>query len=266
MGADTRKGTQICFIVCLHAGTRMRPDRLHAHRLCGTKQEVGSWSAHDQPDVKLKHSLLHPNYLVGSFPALLNGDTGGSPSEIVWAEFSPDASTADVSRFMQFDLSCLTRLRSCKNRDLMPTVWAQSVEDIRESAKSLTCMPELSKRVAQLADVIAIVRPNTVELSSPPYNGRPPQLRDLAIVNLIRKPEYWRQRARLDVDVDRPDMMTTADTRSPIRASQEYVFLLQVHSDPNIAWFAIYPCGVLSFNEANLEMVRQAAASTEGSE
>jgi hypothetical protein len=143
----------------------------------------------------------------------------------------------------------------------MPTVWAQSVEDIRESPKSLTCTPELSKRVAQLADVIAVVRPDTVELTSPRYNGRPPRLRGLDIVNVIRKPEHLHERSWLDVDVDRPEMMTTADTGSPIRASQQYVFLLQIRSDPNIAWFALYPCGALSFNDANLAMVREATAN-----
>jgi len=225
-----------------------------------TKQAESSWSAYDQPDVKLKHSLLHHD-LVGTLPTMLNADTGGSPAVIIWAEFAQDADTADVSRLMQFDLSCLTRLVSCRNRDLMPTVWAQSVEDIRESPKSLTCTPELSKRVAQLADVIAVVRPDTVELTSPRYNGRPPRLRGLDIVNVIRKPEHLHERSWLDVDVDRPEMMTTADTGSPIRASQQYVFLLQIRSDPNIAWFALYPCGALSFNDANLAMVREATAN-----
>ena len=226
-----------------------------------TEQRRSGWSSHEQPDVKLKQSLLHPNYLVGALHQLLNADTGGSPAVIVWAEFSPDATTEDVSRLMQFDLSCLTRLLSCKERDLMPTVWAQSVEDIRQSPKVLTCTPELSRRVARLADVIAVVRPKTVELSSPPYDGRAPQLRDLEMVNVITKPEYLRLPARLDVDVDRAEMMTTADAGSPIRARQEYVFLLQEHFTPNIRWIALYPCGALSFNDANLTMVREAAAN-----
>jgi hypothetical protein len=39
------------------------------------------------------------------------------------------------------------------------------------------------------------------------------------------------------------------------------MFLLQIRNDPNIAWFALYPCGALSFNDANLAMVRHAAAN-----
>jgi hypothetical protein len=228
-----------------------------------TKQRGGSgWSSHQQPDVKLRQSLLHPNYLVGAFPEWLNADTGGSPAAIIWVEFSRDANPADVSRLMQFDLSCLTRLVTCRDRDLMPAVWAQSVEDIRQSPKLLTCTPELSRRVAQLADAIAVVRPRTVELSPPPYNGRSPQLRDLEIINVIKKPEGYSPQLA-NVDVDKSEIMTTADTNSPLRGGQEYVFLLQVHNTPDMGWIALYPCGALGLNHASLAMVREVTALTE---
>jgi len=222
-----------------------------------TKQRRGEWSSHQQPDVKLKQYLLHPSYLVGAFPEWLNADTGGSPAVIVWAEFSPDANTEDVSRLMQFDLSCLTRFLSCRERDLMPTVWAQSVEDARRP-NALTCTPELSKRVAELADAIAVVRPKTVDLRPPHYDGRSPQLRDLQIVDAIKRPEKHAPQLA-NVDVEKPEMMTTADTKSPLRAGQEYVFLLQVHNTPETGWIALYPCGALSLNDAGLAMVREAA-------
>jgi hypothetical protein len=225
-----------------------------------TKERRSGWSSHQQPDVKLNQFLLHPSYLVGAFPEWLNADTGGNPAVIVWAEFSPDASTEDVSRLMQFDLSCLTRLIWCRDRDLIPAVWAQSVQDARESQKSLTCTPELSKRVAELADAIAVVRPKTVDLKPPLYNGRSPQVRGLEIINVIKKPEKYAPQLT-NVDVDKAEMMTTADTKSPLRAGQEYVFLLQVHNTPERGWIALYPCGALSLNDASLAMVREAATN-----
>jgi hypothetical protein len=85
----------------------------------GTRME-GSFSDHDRPDIKLKQSLHHPSYLAGTYLAMLNVDTfQASPAVVVWAEFSSDANASDVSRLMQFDLNCLTRVRSCTNRDLM---------------------------------------------------------------------------------------------------------------------------------------------------
>ena len=226
--------------------------------------EGSDWSSRQRPEVKLRNSLLHPGYLVGTFPALLNADTGGSPSVVIWAELSPDANAADISRLMQFDLSCLTRLRSCKERDLMPTVWAQTVEDTRESPKSLTCTPELLRRVAQLADVIAIVRPKTIELSSPRYEGLPPQLPHAEIVSTIKKSRYSRLNEGLAVNVGvySPNVMTTADEGSPIQTDQQYLFLLQ----DNYSGIALYPCGILTVHDANLAMVREAAASTQHTE
>lgn len=228
----------------------------------GTEQRGSGYSSYQKPDVKLKQYLLHPSYLVGAFPAWLNADTGGNPAVIVWAELSPDANGDDVSRLMQFDLSCLTRFLSCRERDLMPTVWAQSIEDARQSPKALICTPELSKRVAKLADAIAVVRPRTIDLGPPPYSGRSPQLRDLQIVDVIKKPERHAPQLT-NVEVDKPEMMITADTKSPLRAGQEYVFLLQVHNTPETSWIALYPCGALSLNDASLAMVREAATDGE---
>jgi len=216
------------------------------------------WSSHQPPDVKLNQYLLHPNYVVGAFPEWENADTGGSPAVIIWAELFPDANLAEVSRLMQFDLSCLTRLLSCRERDLMPAVWAQSVGDARQSPKVLTCTPQVSKRVARLADAIAVVRSRTVELGPPSSNRLSPRLRDLEVINVIKKPEKHAPQLTT-VYVDKPEMMTTADTASPLRAGEEYVFLLQVHNTPETAWIALYPCGALSLNNANLAMVREAA-------
>lgn len=225
------------------------------------------WSAYERPNDKLRHALLHPNYLVGTFSALFNADTGGCPVVVIWAEFLRDADTTEVSRLMQFDLRCITRLFSCEQRDLMPIVWAQSIADTRKSSTSISCTPGLSKRVAQLADVIAIIRPTRVELSPPPYRGRPQQLRNLEIVSVIKKPSYPHQLGSyIDVDVESAKLMITADAQSTIRSGQEYVFFLQFRNDPNIAWIALYPCGILTVNDPNLAMAREATASAEQSE
>jgi hypothetical protein len=215
---------------------------------------AGPFSEHDPADVTLKHSLLHPNYLVGTYPTTLG--SYGFTGVAVWAELLRDANAADVSRLMQFDLTCLTRLRSCRDREMMPTVWAQMVEDERDSPKRLTCTPEVSKRTAQLADVIVIVRPKTVELSSPRYHGGPPRLTDLETVSVIKKPKDPRQVGRLYVDIDSREMMITADTRSTIRAGEQYLFLMQLLDYGAIGPVALYPCGILTVNDDSLAMVR----------
>lgn len=218
-----------------------------------TNQWDGSFSAHDQPDVKLKHSLLHPSYLVGTYPTTLG--SYGFSGVTVWAEFSPDANVADVSRLMQFDLGCLTNLRSCRARELMPMVWAQSVRDDQESPKNLTCTPELERRVAQLADVIVVVLPETITLTQSRREGWPPALQNLEIVSVVKKPQHPGQLGRLDVRAEGP-AMNTADTQSPIQAGHQYLFLLQGSS----GWRELFPCGILTPNAPNLAMVREAVA------
>ncbi|MGO9863615.1 MAG: hypothetical protein ACLPLR_08400 [Terriglobales bacterium] len=218
-----------------------------------TNQWDGSFSAHDQPDVKLKHSLLHPSYLVGTYPTTLG--SYGFSGVTVWAEFSPDANAADVSRLMQFDLSCLTNLRSCRARELMPMVWAQSVRDDQESPKNLTCTPELERRVAQLADVIVVVLPETIALTQSRREGWPPALQNLEIVSVVKKPQHPGQLGRLDVRAEGP-AMNTADTQSPIQGGHQYLFLLQGSS----GWRELFPCGILTPNAPNLAMVREAVA------
>lgn len=225
-----------------------------------TKLEGSGWSSHQQPDVKLKQSLLHPTYLVGAFPEFLNADTGGNPAVIIWVELSPAAKTLDVSRLMQFDLSCLTRFLACRERDLMPAVWAQTIEDMRQSSRTVACTPEVSMRAAHLADAIAIVRPRTVESTYPRFNGGSTQIRDLEIIKVIKQPEKYAPQLT-KVYVDKPEMMTTANTLFPLRAQQEYIFLLQVHNTPEISWIALYPCGALTLNDANLVMATEAATN-----
>src|SRR5580700_10158764 len=90
MVADTSKRTRTVFLSLDTAGRGCNGQgglgcTLMGH--VGTKRRGSSWSAYDQADINLKHSLLHPDYLVGTFPALFNVDTGGSPTVVIWGSF-----------------------------------------------------------------------------------------------------------------------------------------------------------------------------------
>ena len=82
------------------------------------------------------------------------------------------------------------------------------------------------------------------------------------IINVIKKPDKWAPRLR-SIQIDKPEMMTTADTGSPLRAGQEYLFLLQVHNTPEAGWIELYPCGALSLNDASLAMARAASSGAD---
>jgi hypothetical protein len=73
--------------------------------------------------VPLASDPLHPSYWVG--PAPCDG------CRLVKVTFAPEASSADVNRLMQFDLSCLNRWwHPCRSQsDIMPAAWQQFLQD-----------------------------------------------------------------------------------------------------------------------------------------
>jgi hypothetical protein len=72
-------------------------------------------------------TTLHPNYIIDR--------PGGCEICVLgYVHFTPYADPTDVKRLMQFNLSCLTRLRPCLDQsDIMPAAWKQYLaEHLRE--------------------------------------------------------------------------------------------------------------------------------------
>jgi len=83
---------------------------------------------------------LHPNYMIGR-------PSGCSVCVAAWTKFTPYADSADISRLMQFDLSCLTRWHSCVTQgDIMPVAWAQYLAEdpfVSASWHQVACSPSV---------------------------------------------------------------------------------------------------------------------------
>jgi hypothetical protein len=72
-------------------------------------------STRDQGDPQL---TVHPSYVINR--------QGGCCDDVGYVRFTPQADPDDVQRLMQFNPSCLTRIRPCVSQsDLMPAAWAQ---------------------------------------------------------------------------------------------------------------------------------------------
>lgn len=79
-------------------------------------------SAPDHNDPQL---TLHPSYVINR--------VRGCCDDIGYVRFTPQANPDDVRRLMQFDLSCLTRMRPCVNQsDMLPAAWAQYLAEHRQ--------------------------------------------------------------------------------------------------------------------------------------
>jgi hypothetical protein len=81
---------------------------------------------------------LPPNYMIGR-------PSGCSVCVAAWTKFTPYADSADISRLMQFDLSCFTRWHSCVTQgDIMPVAWAQYLAEdpfVTASWHQVACSP-----------------------------------------------------------------------------------------------------------------------------
>jgi hypothetical protein len=70
------------------------------------------------PDHGDRQLTLHPSYVINR--------SRGCCDDMGYVRFTPEADPNDLRRLMQFDLSCLTRIRTCVSQsDLMPAAWAQ---------------------------------------------------------------------------------------------------------------------------------------------
>jgi hypothetical protein len=229
----------------------------------GTRWRGPDISDYASPGENLEGFLVHPGYLVGAHVGMSNLDFGTkTPVPMVWAEFLPGADPKDVSRLMRFHLGCLTEWRSCKQSDLMPAAWEQHIEDARFVTPN--CTQEISRRAARLADVIAVVRLTSANLEPPSHEGGPPELRGAQLVSLIQGPKQFSGGGLArGVEVESAGAAEKTDTGSPMRPGQQYIFLLENHNYGGVDASALYPCGVLTLNNANLGIVREAAKQDE---
>jgi hypothetical protein len=215
----------------------------------------------DRPAKVLAGYVRHGDYLVGTRTEVFNADTGGGPrAPVIWVEFSPESDTETVSRLMRFNLSCITGLRSCRQADLMPGVWSQLMEDEHNRPATLSCTTDLVKHVARLADAIVVVRINSEVLTPPPFANRPLRLSGANVLSVVKG--YGRLGSNFErgVEIDGPENGFIVEGRTTLRAGEQYIFLLQIHTYSMSRAAALYPCGVLSLTQANLAMVQESAA------
>jgi len=82
----------------------------------------------------------------------------------------------------------------------------------------------------------------------------------LHVIRLIKKPRSWRSEKSFDIQVPDAQPLAASDARENVRAGQQYIVMGEQYAYRPI----LYPCGVLTFNDANLAMVSEAA--TDGAE
>jgi hypothetical protein len=115
-------------------------------------------------------SPLHPEYDAG-IPRPMTGPL----SVGAYADFTPYADPADVSRLMDIDFSCLTRWRSCQTgADIAPAAWHEATAENEERATrnlgEMICSPGVVRVLARESRRAVIGEVNRISVYSP-YPG-----------------------------------------------------------------------------------------------
>lgn len=196
--------------------------------------------------------LLHPNYLIGH-PGGCTGCLEG------WVEFTPYAEPADVHRFMQLNLSCLTRWRPCRSQiDIMPNAWKQyeaegpRVDAIRDQ---FTCSPlmieMLGRDNAHLAvgEIVAYAEP--VEIWD--YHDETASVR---LLDRLKGAEDW----RIGEIRELPVRAGKAPEIENLRPGTRLIFAGDFGYTNRMEIDLRTPCHLVSPNEANMSLVRRGIA------
>jgi hypothetical protein len=95
---------------------------------------VGHGLNRRQPNADDEQQNLHPAYRVFVNKSRVNADfKPGGRIFYIEVGIGTAADKSDSERLFQFDLSCLTRMVSCSQQDLMPAAYQQYEIDIRHS-------------------------------------------------------------------------------------------------------------------------------------
>lgn len=198
---------------------------------------------------------LHPDYMVGK-------PGGCKTCLMVYARFTPYAAPSDVQRLMQLDLSCLTRLRPCREQaDIMPAAWGQYLKEQGRSEAYWKhppgCSGNRTKLLARDADDVAIVRvlSNRVETGD---CGDPYQVSTVQLVQRLKGAAYWDVGSPRRMIIDDKDVALTAThNASEARLHAPFIILFSRATwvDPGRPDVALEECGVLPATEENLALV-----------
>jgi hypothetical protein len=131
-GCLTKKSSSVFVVVADDSPEADLPAYLHASAEVPAQLAKRRSSADSQSD--LEQQDLHSNYRVFVGTSIANADSNpGGKIFYTEVEIGPAGSTSDSERLSRFDLSCVTRMRPCSRRDLMPAAFDQNQMDLGNS-------------------------------------------------------------------------------------------------------------------------------------
>jgi hypothetical protein len=206
--------------------------------------------------------VMHPYYAVTT----PGGCTG---CLAVFARFTPFADPTDVARLMDFNLSCLTSRKPCREKgDIMPSAWRQYLAEgkafdfARNDLRRCRSLPEWEARDTDNA-VIVDVLSNRTENASEPY-----QVSTVRLVERLKAASFWEIGTTREVRVF-PGTVSLTRTNRPqdVSAGARFImFFAHYHfPDPTGPEVWLDQCGAVPWTDFNLEAARRGIKQDFGS-
>jgi hypothetical protein len=160
------------------------------YELIGHVESVSRF--HHGPSALGAAFVSHPDYSIGK--------PGGCDGPCVEGHviFTPYAAQEDVSRLMQFDLSCLTRWRHpCRTQaDILPSAWAQYEREQQLTAPTAlrSPTPGLAEVLGRDASAVAVVKIKNVRRRLE-RDGYVSQLVTADVLEVMKGAKFWHEGA-----------------------------------------------------------------------
>jgi hypothetical protein len=194
------------------------------------------------PDPQL---ALHKDYLIGR--------PGGCEGCLMaYTRFTPNAQPSDVQRLMNFDLSCITRWRPCRELEqLMPQAWPQFLaeqERVQATWERFNCdYPlDLLGREAENAALAEVVSSRTEK-----HFGEDWRIWKFRLVKRLKGAQFWQTNAEAESRFGSPEHLGTG---SKVILLFRYP-LLPERADVEVRNLDVQWCGVIPFTTPSLAEV-----------
>lgn len=225
------------FAVFIHVPPESKEDGDYGYMLFGTSATVSHFRL-------FPHNNKNPDYWIRQ-PAGCEGCLA------VHTEFTPYADSSDVERLMDFDLSCLTRWRACREQgDIMPAAWKEYTigegADVHSGSPIPGCdlsLKELGRdsHNAAIVDVISCHIENR--------SGETFRVSDVRLVRSLKGARF----SQPDVTVE---IKLADDTARLVPGHRFILFFFESVTVPPKLEIGPEQCGAIPFTEQNLSEVQ----------
>ena len=229
-------------------GGRNPPFAGYGYRLIGESESVSNFA----PAGFWPQLAMHPEYTVTT----PGGCTG---CLAVFARFTPFADSSDVARLMDFNLSCLTSRKPCREKeDIMPSAWRQYTSEkgtLNLSNDPSRCVHTLQAQGRDTDNAVIVdVLSNRTEPGIESF-----QVSTVRLADKLKAASFWEVGTTREVRVFPGTVsLTQSNLPADVSLGGHFIMFFQHSHNAGLNGPEIWldQCGAIPLTDVNLEAVR----------